>query len=126
MNTYRIAKVLVFLLLVIPLVCQAKVGLKARLVWNANTEPDLAGYKIYYVEEVKGWTDPSVRSYDVGNVTSFYVRDLPGIVEGVPMMFAVTAYDDVGNESEFGPDRPVDTLDFTPPQPPGGCELTQE
>ena len=73
--------------------------------WNANTEADLAGYKVYYAQPGdSGWTlaDGYVfegdfeHVQDVGNVTTYTI---PDIVQG-PYAIAVTAYDTSGNESD--------------------------
>lgn len=63
-----------------------------RLSWDANSEPDLAGYILHY------GTAPGVHnaSIDVGNVTSYQIDDLP---EGVVYYFAAVAYDLSGNRS---------------------------
>jgi len=62
--------------------------------WDANTEPDLKGYKVYY--------GTASRSYDhvidVGNVTEYTINNLAA---GVTYYFAVTAYDTAFNESDF-------------------------
>ena len=64
------------------------------LTWDANTEPDIAGYKVYY-----GITS---RSYDftidAGNTTNCAVNNLE---EGATYYFAATAYDTADNESQF-------------------------
>jgi hypothetical protein len=65
---------------------------QVTLAWDPNSEPDLAGYKIYYDTE-----DHRV-CIDVGNQTSFTVSDLK---EGKTYVFAATAYDNYGNESGF-------------------------
>lgn len=71
-----------------------------RLTWAAPTEnsdgsdlEDLAGYRIYDGSQPGTYTEVT----DVGNVTEFVVEDLPAGV----FYFAVTAYDSVGNESDF-------------------------
>lgn len=64
---------------------------KVVISWNANTESDLAGYKIYY-GAVSGTYDEVV---DVGNVVTYTIIN-PG--DDV-VYFAVTAYDKAGNES---------------------------
>jgi len=64
----------------------------ATVSWNANSELDLAGYKIYY-----GKSSGSYESQVyVGNVTSYH---LTGLEEGKHYYFAVTALDFSGNES---------------------------
>lgn len=63
----------------------------ARVTWSANTEADLAGYRLYVGTASGVYT----RTIDVGNVTS-HVITLP---KGVTYFFSVTAYDKVGNES---------------------------
>lgn len=67
-----------------------------RLSWNANTEPDLAGYKIYIGRASGTYTDPR-SPIDVGNVTT-YVID---ISESGTWYFSLTAYNAGGSESGF-------------------------
>ena len=62
--------------------------------WNANTESDLSGYKIYYGTSSGSYDD----EVDVGNTTSFSINNL---VVGTTYYFVVTAYDFSGNESGF-------------------------
>jgi len=80
-----------------------------RVSWIANTEPDLAGYIIYY-----GETQPGVYSVilDVGNVTS---RDISGLTIGATYYFAVTAYDSNNNESEKSVEYAFLIQDVFPP-----------
>lgn len=72
----------------------------AKISWNANTEPDLAGYKVYYgtssgvyttVIDVGLTATPSTPNYTVYNLT-----------KGITYYFNVTAYDTSNNESAFG------------------------
>jgi len=60
--------------------------------WSPNSESDLAGYKIYY--GVGSFT----KVIDAGNTTSYSIGDLKA---GETYQFAVTAYDDSKNESDF-------------------------
>jgi hypothetical protein len=64
------------------------------LIWEPNTESDLAGYRIHY--------GTASRTYsvhiDVGSVTRYTVPDL---MDGVVYYFAATAYDTSGNESGY-------------------------
>lgn len=72
----------------------------AKVSWIANTEPDLAGYKVYYgtssgvyttVIDVGLTATPSTPNYTVYNLT-----------KGITYYFNVTAYDFSNNESAFG------------------------
>ena len=65
-----------------------------ELAWNANTEPDLAGYCVYYGTAAQNYGD----SIDVGNTTTYR---LDGLLEGVTYYITVTAYDVNENESDF-------------------------
>ncbi len=62
--------------------------------WDANREPDLKGYKIYYGTSSRNYS----QVIDVGNTTQYAINNLQ---ENVPYYFAVTAYDTAGNESDF-------------------------
>ena len=67
---------------------------QVTLAWDANTDPDLAGYMIYY-----GF---ATRAYDyvvdVGDQTAF---TLSGLEDGHTYYFALTAYDTEDLESDF-------------------------
>ncbi len=75
-----------------------------NLAWDANTEPDLAGYRVYYGTASREYVDP----IDVGNTTTYRVDSL---LEGVMYYIAVTAYDMYGNESDFSDELFSDTAD---------------
>jgi hypothetical protein len=66
---------------------------KARLTWNANTESDLAGYKVYWGTQSGNYTN----NQDAGNVATYYVNDISNTGT---TYFAVTAYDTSNNESD--------------------------
>jgi hypothetical protein len=82
----------------------------AKASWNANTEPDLAGYKIYYGLSSGNYTI----SINVGNVTQYTVNQL---TEGLIYYFVVTAYDTAGNESAYSQEvsAEIPLVDHTPP-----------
>ncbi|MFQ5598858.1 MAG: fibronectin type III domain-containing protein, partial [Nitrospiria bacterium] len=101
----RAGLVVLFLLAVAPYAY----GGSASLSWNANTEPDLAGYKVY-VGKSAGTYDTSM---NVGNTTSHTVT---GLADGT-YFFAVTASDTSGNESGFSNEvsKAISTVDTSPP-----------
>ncbi|TKB63266.1 MAG: fibronectin type III domain-containing protein, partial [Nitrospira sp.] len=64
------------------------------LTWNANTENDLAGYKIYRATKSGEYGAP-IATLD-GNPTTYTAT---GLKMGTTYFFVITAYDSVGNES---------------------------
>lgn len=68
-------------------------AINASLSWDANTESDLSGYKIYFGMASGSYGNP----VDVGNTTSHTFSDL---ADGT-YYFTVTALDTSGNESLF-------------------------
>lgn len=85
----------------------------ATLTWNANNEPDLAGYRIYQCSQ-QPCTQSSGRASllaTLGTATSFNIG-----TPTVTQYYFVTAYDSANNES-----RPSGLATFTPagsPPPP--------
>lgn len=80
---------------------------KVYLSWYPNTEPDLAGYNIYYSKSTDG-------VYEIiGSTTSAYFIDA-GVINGETYYYAVSAYDLNRNESELSMDLVFDT-----PRPEG-------
>ncbi len=73
--------------------CKTAFGRNVSLAWNANTDPDLAGYKVYYGHSSRNYS----KNIDVGNITAYTVS-LPG---NGTYYFAVTAYNTLGVESAF-------------------------
>jgi endoglucanase len=71
------------------------------LVWNANTDPDLAGYTVY------SGTNSHVynKANYVGNVTS---NTPAGLIPGMTYYFAITAKNTSGLESDFSNEIAVD------------------
>jgi hypothetical protein len=65
------------------------------LSWNLNSEQDLAGYKIYVGTQSGLYTLPG-SPFTIGRMTSFTVANLP---LGQTYFFALSAYDNAGNES---------------------------
>jgi len=64
------------------------------LTWNANTDSNLAGYKIYRATTPGGYGAPIATLQ--GNITTYIAE---GLQSGTTYMFVITAYDSDGNES---------------------------
>jgi uncharacterized membrane protein YgcG len=64
------------------------------LAWDQNSEPDIAGYRIYYGQESHSYTNV----VDVGNYTSCVISDLE---DGETYYFAATACNNDGYESGY-------------------------
>src|SRR5438105_6130918 len=73
--------------------CSADAG-QLTLAWTANTESDLAGYKLHYGTSSHTYQT----SIDVGNRTTYIVT---GLLSGQTYYFAVTAYNTSGAESGY-------------------------
>jgi len=79
---------------------------EATVSWDANTEKDLNGYKIYYGTNSGNYDN----EIDVGNDTSYTVANLDS---NTTYYFAVTAYDFSGNESRFSEEVSIVISDST-------------
>jgi uncharacterized protein YxeA len=86
-------KVLIGIIMVLVFAVTA-LAADVTLQWDPNSEPDLAGYKIYYGTASRTYGGP----IDVGNVTQHTVRDLE---PGIKYFFAATAYNEDGYESDY-------------------------
>jgi fibronectin type 3 domain-containing protein len=64
------------------------------LAWNANPEPNVAGYRLYYGTASHAYTQVVA----AGNSTT---ASVPNLVAGTVYYFAATAYNTAGNESLF-------------------------
>lgn len=95
----------------------------ANLSWNANSESDLSGYKVYYGTSPRTGSCPPggyPNNVSVGNVTSYILSNL---TDGQTYYFSITAYDASSNESCFSsevskfipaPTASVSNVKFTP------------
>ena len=81
----------------------AKAVSSVALEWSPNTDPSVAGYNVYYGGASQNYTN----IIDAGASTE---ADIGGLVEGQTYYFAVTAYDDFGDESDFS----VETVYIVP------------
>lgn len=71
--------------------------MRVNFAWNANSEVDIAGYKIYAGTATGVYTAPGSPK-DMGNVTSGYF-DITTF--GITWYFALTAYNTSAQESGF-------------------------
>lgn len=85
---------------------------EVTLSWNANTESDLAGYKVYQ-STTSGQYGPPVAT--LGKVTQ-HTLTLPQLTVDATYFFTITAYDQAGNES--GKSNEVSRLIAGVPVPP--------
>ncbi|MEK7075837.1 MAG: hypothetical protein AAB948_03550, partial [Patescibacteria group bacterium] len=99
----------------------------ATLNWNANTESDLAGYKIYYGTSPRTGACPSggySNNLTVGNVTSYIFNSL---TDGATWYFSLSAYDTSNNGSCFSAEvsKVLPAVgDTTPPTTPTNLSAT--
>jgi hypothetical protein len=89
-----IITVLIFISIIFLFFIQNVRADSVTLAWDANSESDLEGYKIYYGRSSRNYTN----CVDVGNSTSYTVS---GIQTGLTYYFAITAYDTDGYESYY-------------------------
>jgi hypothetical protein len=82
------------LIFLYPLLIQPADAASVTLAWDPNTEPDVAGYKVYY-GKASGTYESVV---DVGNQTTYNIL---GFQDGETYYLAVTAYNVYGLESGF-------------------------
>jgi len=69
-----------------------------RLVWTPNSEPDLAGYKVYYgITHGGPYNSPGSPKIIIGNIPTY---TLTGLTPGQKYYIVVTAYDQY-NESIY-------------------------
>lgn len=113
------------------LLCATSVSGYARqvsLAWDPNSEPDIAGYKIYYRTETaptfNGTGAAQGRSpIDVGNITG---RTLTELTDSDTWCFAVTAYNATGAESSLSNQICTTPIAYSPPPPVTAPETSPE
>ncbi len=98
-NTIFAFSVLISVVMLIPV---SAYGENVTLAWDANQEPDLKGYVLYYGTSSGSYTS----NIDVGKVTQYTIPELP---DGVTYYFAVTAYNDADYESDYSVELPYTT-----------------
>lgn len=85
----------------------AMAQVNVQVTWNPNSEPDLAGYNVWWGTQAGIYPG----SQDAGTATNDIIE---GLNEGTTYYIAVTAYDLAGNESAKSQWASI-TPDLTPP-----------
>ena len=88
----------------------------SRVQWNANTEADLAGYKLYERTAIGTYAELAVCTKDT---TSFLFTPATPHQDG-EYRWVLTAYDLAGNESGYSNEASA-SFDSGAPAPPTGC-----
>ena len=92
----------------------------AILTWTANTEADLAGYKLYRANQNCTAQGPLALLAQVGKVATYSDLNLPPL-DGT-MCWEITAFDTSGNES-LRSNRVSKVLNTLPPVAPAGLNV---
>jgi len=93
--------------------------IKRTISWGASTALDLTGYKLYWNVGANANVDYLSTNANVGLKTTIIIPDdVPAFPLGDALVsLGVTAYDDVGNESDMTVIKNV-PFDFTAPDAP--------
>ncbi|MHB9006173.1 MAG: fibronectin type III domain-containing protein, partial [Limisphaerales bacterium] len=87
----------------------AEASQTVQLAWDANTEPDVAGYKVYWGTSSGQYS----QQLSVGAVTT---AQIPDLAPGVTYYFAATALNTEGLESDYSAEiEHTPTFVNTPP-----------
>lgn len=100
---YLLAFLLVFQLFAAPI----------GITWDPNTEPDLAGYRVYFGATSRGYTQVSANLPAAPGVPITFTREQP---DATTVFYAVTAYNTQGLESDYS--NEISITAYTPPPPP--------
>lgn len=76
------------------------------LAWDHNSEPDLAGYKLYIGNSPQNYT----QFIDLGLTTQYTIGNL---IDGSVYFFTLTAYNQKGFESSFSNEVRYPLIEYT-------------
>ena len=76
------------------------------LAWDHNSEPDLAGYKLYLGNSSQNYT----QFIDLGLTTQYTISNL---IDGTIYFFTLTAYNQKGFESSFSNEVRYPLVEYT-------------
>jgi parallel beta-helix repeat protein len=92
------------------------------LNWNANPEPDIAGYFIYMnASGQSAWGEFQPIHMVIGTETEYTVT---GVIEQVIYYFKIKAFDEVPNNSSFSNMAYATVPDISPPSTPTGLKVS--
>ena len=83
----------------------------AALAWDASSDPEIAGYRIYYGTQSQDYTN----WIDVGNVTNVTIT---GLAAGTTYYIAATTYYASGDESDYSNETKFTVPAAAPPPAP--------
>ena len=120
-------KKLIYLILIVlipilisPVIGFANSNANVTFEWDANTEGDLAGYRLYRADVPGSYTFGEGNQVDgaLAGTETVTILEHDGV-----WYYVLTAYDNAGNES--GPSNEVSTsIDTISPDAPGGLRIT--
>lgn len=108
------------LALAIVMAATSAMAAEVKLTWTPNTEPDLAGYRIYQSDTSGKYDKAANKAADVasGPNEQKTASVLIPIEDGRTVYFVATAYDGAGNESGYSNEVSYKVPDHTAPAPP--------
>lgn len=112
-------KALIYALTVV-MAATSAMAANVTLTWTPNTEPDLAGYRIYQSDVAGQYDKAANRVADISsgpNEQKTADVVIP-IEDGRTVYFVATAYDNAGNESGYSNEVSYKVPDHTAPVPP--------
>lgn len=118
----KVLKVSIIFMILISISISTECQSEPKLVWDANTESDLAGYRIYWDSGELNKTTSNMYEVDSTESNPQVGLSVLGVSRDVDLNYAVTAFDLSGNESGFS-NVVVFNWDLVPPSDPGGCRM---
>jgi hypothetical protein len=89
-----ISSLLFFVLLMLACPLGKAMAADITLAWDQNSDPDLAGYRLYIGTSSRNYT----QTFDLGLTTQYTIGNLN---DGTVYFFTLTAYNQKGLESSF-------------------------
>lgn len=106
---------LLFVFLFLSIAIQAQDTRTVTLTWDANSEPDLSHYIVYWGTSSRQYTS---NSGNIGLVTVYSKEIIPPADAKTTYYFAVTAVDTSGLESDYSNEVYQEFDTRVPPSPP--------